>query len=104
MLQFSTIKPADLPLPKARFTSEKTLIEKFNEKKFEILRREKRKLREFHFITLEHDGFLFVLNGLGKVQGKLENPNDIKTRRKAREIYVEAIRGSENHQGGCYFN
>jgi hypothetical protein len=106
MFKFHTIPTSQLP---QKTTRQSTPVLSFDEK-FEQYKRaaqkkhEGRKLREFHFIAFEHEGFLYVVNGLKKIFAKLENPSDFHTRRKARVVYVEVIKGHEETEGGCYFD
>lgn len=104
MLNFQVLKASQV-LPKKREPlEEKTLEQKFQEKKSLIWRIEHRKLREFHFIQIVHNGFLCLVNFKGEVIAKLEHPESLDTRRKIREIYVEIIKGSEEQNGGCFID
>lgn len=107
MFKFHTIPVASLPkkVPKTS-TIEKSLDEKFEEMRRRIWIAEKRKLREFHYIAIEHEGFLVVFNGYKKEVAKIEiNGNKHKAVVQARaDVYVEAIRENEETQGGCCFD
>lgn len=105
MFKFNIIPAANLPqkqptTPKVQLT----LDEKFELYKKLAERKHGRKLRKFHFIAFEHEGFLVVMNGDKKIFAKLENPGSRQTSVLARIVYVEEITGYENTEGGCYFD
>jgi hypothetical protein len=106
MFKLNIIPKSNLPQKQVR---QPTPQLSFDEK-FELYKRaaqkkhEGRKLREFHFIAFEHDGYLVVVNGYKKIFAKLENPGERATSVKARLIYVEVIKGKEDTEGGCYFD
>lgn len=106
MFKLNIIPKANLPQKQVR-TSPPQLT--FDEK-FELYKRaaqkrhEGRKLREFHFIAFEHEGFLVVVNGHKQIFAKLEHPGERATSIKARLVYVEVIKGKEDTEGGCYFD
>lgn len=107
MFKFNIIPKQNLPQKQTHNSSsqeEKSLDEKFLDARKKIWRTEHRNLREFHFLAIEHEGFLIIMNGYKKIFAKLENPQSIQARREARLVYVEAIRGREETEGGCYFD
>lgn len=106
MIKFHTIPTSQLPQKQTRqATPQLSLDEKFEIYKKAAQRKHNGlKLREFHFICFEHEGFLFVMNGEKKIFAKLDNPNDFRTRREARIIYWQVIIGHEETEGGCYFD
>ena|ERR1044072_7974284 len=92
-------KQTRTPAPILSFDEKFELYKKLAQRKHEG-----RKLREFHFIAFEHEGFLYVVNGEKKVFAKLEFPGTRATSVQARLVYVEVIRGREDTEGGCYFD
>lgn len=106
MLKFQTIPLANLPQKQPRqSTPQLSFDEKFELcRKAAQARHNGKKLREFHFLSFEHEGYRLVVNGDKKVFAKLENPDSFQTRREARVVYVEVIRGHEETEGGCYFD
>lgn len=106
MFKFNIIPSSQLPQKQTKqSTSQLSLDEKFSlYKKLAERKHEGKRLREFHFIAFEHEGFLYVMNGGKKVFAKLENPGTRKTSIEARIVYVEVIKGYEDTEGGCYFD
>lgn len=81
----------------------RSLEERFADAKKAIFHKERRKLRDFHFIYLEHNGLLYALRGPNMIiMAKLEKPEDRKTLQAAREICWEYWSKFEEFEGGIY--
>ncbi len=105
MFKFHIIPASKLPTKQPSSpVSRLTFDEKFLLYKRQAEKKHGCKLREFHFIAFEHEGFLLVVNGDKKVFAKLENPGERRTSVQARLVYVEVIKGKEDTEGGCYFD
>lgn len=105
MFKFNVIPKQNLPQKQIRQSAPQlTFDEKFEFYKKAAQARHGRKLREFHFIAFEYEGFLVVVNGYKKIFAKLEYPGTRATSVQARLVYVEVIKGKEDTEGGCYFD
>jgi arginyl-tRNA--protein-N-Asp/Glu arginylyltransferase len=106
MFKLNIIPKSSLPQKQTRqSTPQLTFDEKFElYKRAAQKKHEGRKLREFHFIAFEHEGFLVVVNGCKEIFAELENPGERATSIQARLVYVEVIKGNEDTEGGCYFD
>lgn len=92
-------------IPQADFLKQQ---EKQKEK--EILAKIKRPFdhkpnRVFHFVSIEHEGIFYLVNGLNKIVGSFLREGDlVKEVRKIRLEALESFLSAKNDNGGFKFN